>query len=242
MATRTAQRHSAEVEADPAKAVKEVVRGDPGRAYRRVVPALLVICGAGFILTTIENVFGVFAAQDITLERAVQSISWGPLAALMDFTNSLGGIRQVILGAVILAVTFVFNRRGGLLLAMGGLASGIDQVVKVLIHEPRPLASVVHVLEKANGYSYPSGHAVFYTWVYLLLAVAIAPRLRARLRPYLFLLAAVLIFFACLGRVYAGAHWPSDVLGGFFLGAAWSFFLLWGPERFLPQPKVTPKQ
>jgi undecaprenyl-diphosphatase len=49
-------------------------------------------------------------------------------------------------------------------------------------------------------------------------------------------LAVLLVFTACFGRVWAGVHWPSDVLGGFLLGLGWSAFVLWLPERWLPQP------
>ncbi|MHB8507762.1 MAG: phosphatase PAP2 family protein [Candidatus Dormibacteria bacterium] len=221
-------------------ALKEVVRGTPGRATRRAVPIAMVVLAIGFALTTFENINRAFVGVDLGLERAVQSVNWGPLADLMHFTNILGGVRQLVLGAVILVAVALFNRRGALLLAFGSVASLIDQFVKVAVHERRPLPNVVHVAEHANGYSYPSGHAVFYTWVYFLLAVAIAPRLPSRWRVPLFVGAFALIFFACLGRVWAGAHWPSDVLGGFLLGMAWSLFVLWVPERFFPRAKVNP--
>jgi len=44
------------------------------------------------------------------------------------------------------------------------------------------------------------------------------------------------IVLTCIARVWAGAHWPSDVLGGVLLGIGWSAFVLWLPERWLPSP------
>src|SRR5260370_1277790 len=100
----------------------------------------------------------------------------------------------------------------------------------------RPPADLVHILSPTTGFSYPSGHAVFFTWLSFMLAFSLAPRLAPRVRPILWISAAVLIALTCLARVWAGAHWPSDVLGGVLLGIGWSAFVLWLPERWLPSP------
>ncbi|TMF41671.1 MAG: phosphatase PAP2 family protein [Chloroflexi bacterium] len=51
--------------------------------------------------------------------------------------------------------------------------------------------------------------------------------------------AAMVIVLTCIARVWAGAHWPSDVIGGVLLGIGWSAFVLWLPERWLPSPTFT---
>jgi undecaprenyl-diphosphatase len=69
-----------------------------------------------------------------------------------------------------------------------------------------------------------------------MIAVSIAPKIRPALRPVLWIVAVTLIVLTCIARVWAGAHWPSDVLGGVLLGVGWSAFVLWLPERWLPSP------
>jgi undecaprenyl-diphosphatase len=51
-------------------------------------------------------------------------------------------------------------------------------------------------------------------------------------------LALAVSLLACLARVWAGDHWPSDVLGGFLLGLGWSALVLWLLERWLPSPTL----
>src|SRR5207245_2059559 len=104
----------------------------------------------------------------------------------------------------------------------------------VPVARQRPAADLIHILTPAPGYSYPSGHAVFFTWLSFMLAFSLAPHVRPRRRWMLWIAAAIVVFFACCARVWAGAHWPSDVAGGFLLGLGWSAFVVWLPERWLP--------
>ncbi|HEU5479945.1 MAG TPA: phosphatase PAP2 family protein, partial [Candidatus Tumulicola sp.] len=73
-------------------------------------------------------------------------------------------------------------------------------------------AGVVVRGRHAGGYGFPSGH----TAVAFAVAAALAPDLPRPVRPFVWLL-AVIVGFA---RVYVGAHFPLDVLGGAALGYA----------------------
>jgi undecaprenyl-diphosphatase len=108
--------------------------------------------------------------------------------------------------------------------------------VKVSVARHRPTADLVTILNPSSGYSYPSGHALFFTWLAFMLAVAIAPHVSPRWRVVTWVAASVVVVLACIGRIWAGAHWPTDVIGGFLLGIGWSAFILWLPERWLPTP------
>jgi len=171
---------------------------------------------------------------DIPVEHAVQAFNWGPVADIMRLTNASGGWGQVILGVGAVVGLFLFERRAGFLMALGCIGSVIDSFLKVSIARHRPTIDVVSVLSPSKGFSYPSGHAVFFTWLAFMLAVALAPRIRPTLRPLLWGGALALALVACLGRVWAGAHWPTDVVGGFLLALAWSAFVLWLPDGCRP--------
>ena len=222
--------------AEPKQAAKEVLAGRPGPTARRWLgPTALVV----FILFAIDTYLVVTNSLvwlDVPITRAVQGFNWGPLVYPMRLINVSAGIWQVLLGAVAIVALFIFERRAGWLMLIGSISSGLDNIIKLLISRQRPPADIVHILSPTTGYSYPSGHAVFFTWMSFMIAVSIAPRIKPSYRPVLWILAAIVIVLTCLARVWAGDHWPSDVFGGVLLGIGWSAFVLWLPERWLPSP------
>ncbi len=173
---------------------------------------------------------------DIPIATLVQSINWGPMVYVFQLINVSAGIWQVLIGAVAVVALFIFERRAGWLMLIGSLSSLLDNIIKLVISRQRPPSDLVHILTPATGFSYPSGHAVFFTWMSFMIAVSIAPRVRPALRSIPWVIAALVIALTCLARVWAGDHWPSDVIGGVLLALAWSAFVLWLPERWLPSP------
>src|SRR5690606_40735909 len=87
----------------------------------------------------------------------------------------------------------------------------------------RPRPDLLPQLDLVHTASFPSGHAMMSTLVYLTLA-AIAARLTAstRLRLYVFAVAIAIALAVGLSRIFLGVHWTSDVLAGWALGAAWA--------------------
>jgi membrane-associated phospholipid phosphatase len=222
---------------DGAQAVQKVIAGRPVPAARRWLGPLSLISFVLFGALTVLVIAGVTRAGfDIPVERAVQHVPWGPLTYWMTATNVTGGLIQDLVGVAVVVALFILDRRAGWLMALGAIGSLIAEIVKVSVARQRPPADLVTILNPSSGYSYPSGHAIFFTWLSFMLATAIAPHVGRRVRFVVCLLAAFVIVFACIGRVWAGAHWPTDVIGGFLLGVGWSAFILWLPERCLPTP------
>jgi membrane-associated phospholipid phosphatase len=220
------------------RAAEQVESGYVGRASRPWLAALSAVALAAFAVDAFAVTSVRLLPFDLPVALLVQRAPWGPLTRMMELTNWLGGWRQVALGAAAVLLLTLVDRRAGWLMAIGSVASLLDNLVKLAFSRPRPATDLVHVLSPASGYSYPSGHAVFFTWLSFMLAFSLAPLVRPRLRPPLWALSALLAVTACLGRVWAGVHWPSDVLGGFLLAIGWSAFVLWLPERWLPQPSL----
>ncbi len=109
------------------------------------------------------------------------------------------------------------------------------KLLKHLVARPRPATN--GELALAHGFSFPSGHALasalFYGSLALLLCYSNA---NARLKTIIAVLLLFWIFLMAYDRVYLGVHYPSDVLGGFCLGVAWSCCSLALYLGFLKRP------
>lgn len=110
-----------------------------------------------------------------------------------------------------LAVWYLFTVAGG--------AGGLNQLFKFLFQRPRP--TVEHLVIQ-GGYSFPSGHSMGSVIIYgALVFLIVRFSGNRRLKWLSFSLASMLILLIGLSRIYLGVHFPSDVIGGFSLGAAW---------------------
>jgi undecaprenyl-diphosphatase len=89
-------------------------------------------------------------------------------------------------------------------------------VSKDAVERARPPGALVETL----GLSYPSGHAAYsVAWLAVALALGrVVPRLRHR--AGLLIPALAVTLFVGSSRVYLGAHYLTDVLGGWGLGLA----------------------
>lgn len=97
----------------------------------------------------------------------------------------------------------------------------LSHVSKLGFARPRP-ELVPHAAEVFTP-SFPSGHAMLSAVIYLTLGAMIAAAQdERRTKFYVLAFAVMLTLLVGMSRVYLGVHWPSDVLAGWTLGAAWA--------------------
>lgn len=101
-------------------------------------------------------------------------------------------------------------------LLLGFLAVGAAEFFKYIVHSPRPWG----IVTSPSGHSFPSGHAVLSLAFYLGILMLIDRNKNLRFPFLVYTLAGTLILLIGASRIYLGAHWFTDVLGGWLLGAS----------------------
>jgi len=145
------------------------------------------------------------------------------MEAMMDFT-SLGGLAVLVLFALI-AVGFLLMQKKPWSALMLGVALGggllLSELMKAVFDRGRP-PEIYQAVETINA-SFPSGHTLMSTVFYLTLGVMLE-RIFARRRLKIYVMGVAILIAGLVGisRVYLAAHWASDVLAGWALGAAWA--------------------
>lgn len=172
------------------------------------------------VLSGFAAVYDRFPA-DLWLAQRLQEIDATAFERALDWAEDLADIPWIIvvwLGGV--AALFAAARRWeALLLLASVLARPLNTGVKELIDRPRPSADLVAVSDHSSGLAFPSGHADGVIVVYGLLFYFITSFVTQRVLRLLGQAACLwVILFTGMERVYVGAHWPSDVLGGYYLG------------------------
>src|SRR5262249_6838871 len=108
-------------------------------------------------------------------------------------------------------------------LALAGAWAGA-LLVKGLANRPPPPAA--DRLTVVHGWSYPSQHAAQALATWGMLALMLMAGRSARARVLLAAGAALIAFVVGLTRIYLGAHWMTDVLGGWALAGVWDCLLI----------------
>jgi undecaprenyl-diphosphatase len=157
------------------------------------------------------------------------------LTDVMTDLTALGGI--AVLTLLVVGVVFYLlsvGKRGTALLVGGAVGSGaiVSALLKLGFDRPRP--DLVAHLSHAYSSSFPSGHAMLSAVTYLTLGVLLArAHERRRTKIIVMTYGVTLTVLIGLSRIYLGVHWPTDVMAGWALGAAWA--ALWWLVAWLLQ-------
>jgi len=124
-----------------------------------------------------------------------------------------------ILVATVLLVWFLkkdFITRRIMLAAMASAVVSrfvVTEVIRFFYDRPRPfeVLDIIQLIRHNSGHSFPSGHAAFY------FALSAGIFFANKQLGIAFFVTSTLIGLA---RIYAGIHWPSDILVGALVGVS----------------------
>jgi undecaprenyl-diphosphatase len=189
---------------------------------------------AAFIALAAAVETGATDAADAWLRASIHASSSPSLtSAMIALTRAGSAAALTALFAIAAGVFYLAGRRRSmelLALAMIG-AIVLENALKYAFQRARP--EPFFGLVAPETYSFPSGHALFSTCLYGAVAWRLAAGAgRGAARVALACAAAALVATIGYSRIYLGVHYPTDVLAGALVGAAWlSAVALWASRR-----------
>lgn len=199
-----------------------------GRDWQRsvaffVVLAILVVPFL-LLLLLVTDKWAPLAAADQGARDDLHVFALGEpwfVALMRTFSDSGSSLAWQIV-TVVIAVVLLLRRRWKLaafvVVTIAG-SSLLNSAVKSMVNRDRPLVDQPFVHEP--GASFPSGHSQAAMVGYGVLLLLLLPALSWGWRRAAVIISALMVLGIGFSRVALAAHFVSDVLAGFALGAVW---------------------
>lgn len=163
---------------------------------------------------------------DAWIQPAIDGVRppWRQVALSLDFLGEPVGAAAVVVAAVTCCLLLRRPRAAVLVVAGAGMSVGAATLLKSLV------GRTIH----DGNLSYPSGHTAFLTALALVAALLATGRLGlGRTAGTSLVLVAALVAGAAMGwaQVALGAHYPTDVLGGWCTALAVTPATAWLVDR-----------
>ena len=189
---------------------------------KRLFITVVIVLFIGFTLLSVFVILVPPSYLDLHVSEEIQERS----GKLTDFSmQAVSWFGNFPVSAIMILVTallfYLFRyKRESLFVLLTSLSGIISTLLKMLINRPRPTSDVVTIIEIAKRQSFPSGHTLFYIvfFGFLIIAMGNCRSIPFYCRITVAAVSSLIIFLVPFSRIYLGAHWFTDVLGGFISG------------------------
>ncbi|MBO6184543.1 MAG: phosphatase PAP2 family protein [Chryseobacterium sp.] len=165
---------------------------------------------------------------DLLVSQELQEDPSALLDLLMKGFSWLGTVYVAAVMVVVFSLVFwIFKYTKEAIFVLSCLLSGgVSYALKMLVDRPRPTTDFVRIVEETHYQSFPSGHVLFYTAFFgSLIVIAISSSiLKLSWKLMISSICAAMIILGAVSRIYLGAHWFTDVIGGFIVGVLFVMF------------------
>lgn len=202
---------------------------------KEIVKAFVLMLIFAIVLSYAASKFTVLPF-DLKSYHELQEEASPMFSTLMHMVSYLGETTVAVALTIIAMAIFALRRQWIEAIFILATTSSvlITFTLKDIVHRTRPFPvaeNVTGLVQRINQYSYPSGHVLFFVVFFGFFAYLALIHFTGRLRTIVIIICALLIVLIGPSRVFLGAHWASDVLGSYIIGALWLFVLIFAYQR-----------
>lgn len=176
-----------------------------------------------FIVISLVYPLEIIGAIDAQVTLFFESIRVPILTDVFLFISDIGSLKYMLPICFVLSLFLLFKRKVVAAIFVFVMLFSVRQVnylLKELFSRERPDFNAVY---EAAHYSFPSGHTMNSTAMYLFLFYLLMLHLikKDNQKNKLFISTLTLIVLIGISRIYLGVHFLTDVIAGFSAGFAW---------------------
>jgi membrane protein DedA with SNARE-associated domain/membrane-associated phospholipid phosphatase len=197
---------------------------DPARSNSHaLLLGTVLLLGAGWLfLGVLEDVISrdVLVQVDLSVFHFLQDLRTASVDRLMIVITEMGSVGVLLPLAIVVALWLAWRRNwrtAAYWVGVTAFGEVLVQLLKFTLGRHRPLDLYTGV----ERFSFPSGHAVVSTVMLGFLAFLLSRLQPMATRLVIGATAGLYVTLVAFSRLYLGAHWLSDVIGGIALALAW---------------------
>ncbi|WP_312098839.1 phosphatase PAP2 family protein [Niallia sp.] len=183
---------------------------------------IIVFCGLFYVIAKRVTSTDIITF-DKTIIHFIQSFISDDLTIWVERVTFLGSILFIATAIVIISILLLWRRKYTLMIffiSANSLGAILNKLLKWFFKRERPDILPV-IIEK--GYSFPSGHSMgslifFGSCAYLCIHIVNSTGKKI----FAYTIACLFILLIGISRIYLGVHYPTDVVGGYSIGIAYS--------------------